>query len=188
MGNSDHSEPRGREVTSLDGPSRVWQAFMRDYSRQTPVATFRPPRGVVRTTIDAWTGGKPGPWTRQRTQEWFISGTQPGSAHAIDRPGLMYRQTCGQWSVDLVQAELGPNIWEDDVANWMRRARGGPGRRGSEGTATAYLYGRHGWGGPIAGPCKPKPPPEDTGQKCHGHKCPPEPSPSPRSTHALPRA
>jgi len=184
MGNSDHSEPRGREVTSLDGPSRVWQAFMRDYSRRTPIASFRPPRGVVQATIDAWTGGKPGPWTRQRTHEWFISGTQPGSAHAIDRPGLMYRRTCDTWSVDLVQAELGPNIWEDDVANWMRRARGGTGRRGPEGTATAYLYGRHGWGGPIAGPCKPKPPPEDTGQTCHGHNCPPEPSPTPSPTPA----
>jgi membrane peptidoglycan carboxypeptidase len=183
MGNSDHSEPRGREVTSLDGPSRVWQAFMRDYSRHTPVASFRPPKGVVEATIDAWTGGKPGPWTRQRTQEWFISGTQPGSAHAIDRPGLMYRQACGGWAVDLVQAELGPAAWDDDVANWMRRARGGTGRRGSEGTSTAYLFGRHGWGGPIAGPCKPKPkptPPEE--ENCKGNKCPPAPSPTPTPT------
>jgi membrane peptidoglycan carboxypeptidase len=181
MGNSDHSEPRGREVTSLDGPSRVWQAFMRDYSRRTPIATFRPPRGVVQTTIDAWTGGKPGPWTRQRTQEWFITGTQPGSARAIDRPGLMYRRACGQWAVDLVQAELGPASWDEDVANWMRRARGGSGRTGPEGTRTAYLFGRHGWGGPIAGPCEPKPPPEEE-VTCHGHKCPPEPSPSPSPT------
>jgi membrane peptidoglycan carboxypeptidase len=181
MGNSDHSEPRGREVTSLDGPSRVWQSFMRDYSRKTPVASFRPPKGVVKATIDAWTGGRPGPWTRQRTQEWFISGTQPGSARAIDRPGLMYRRACGAWAVDLLQAELGPAAWDDDVMSWMRRARSGTGRRGVEGTATAYLYGRHGWGGPIAGPCKPKPPPEED-EKCRGHKCPPEPSPTPTPT------
>ena len=180
MGNSDHSEPKGREVTSLDGPSRVWQAFMRDYTKGTPVATFNPPKGVVQATIDAWTGGKPGPWTRQRTQEWFISGTQPGAPKAIDKPGLMYTQSCGHWAVDLVQAELGPASWKDDVADWMRRARSGPGRRGSEGTTTAYLFGRHGWGGPIAGPCKPKPVPTDNGGKpCHGNKCEPQPGPTP---------
>ena len=55
MGNSDHSEPKGREVTSLDGPSRVWQAFMRDASRKMRVASFHKPSGVVRATIDAFT-------------------------------------------------------------------------------------------------------------------------------------
>ena len=81
MGNSDHSESRGRgrEVISLDGPARVWQAFMRDYTSGMPVADFKPSAGLVRSRIDAWTGGKPGPWTTKTTSAWFIKGTQPGA-------------------------------------------------------------------------------------------------------------
>src|SRR5439155_431833 len=86
MGNSDHSEPKGREVTSLDGPSRVWQAFMRDASRKTPIATFRKPSGVVRAKIDAFTLAPaetdgPGGWYRRlsRTRPPLRSGPVAGA-------------------------------------------------------------------------------------------------------------
>jgi membrane carboxypeptidase/penicillin-binding protein len=92
MGNSDHSESRGRgrEIISLDGPAPVWHAFMRDYTKSMPVAQFQPPDGLVRAKIDAWTGGRPGSFTRQTTTALFIKGTQPGIKKAVDPPGLMY--------------------------------------------------------------------------------------------------
>ena len=188
MGNSDHSEPKGREVTSLDGPSRVWQAFMRDASRKTPIASFHKPSGVVKAKIDAFTGGKPGPWTRQTTTEYFISGTQPGARNAIDEAGLMYTQACGTWAVDLVKADPGPSSWDPDIRNWMSRAGRGAGRVGPEHTSTAYLFGRHSWGGPIAGHCAP-PKPKDQGGghdvcRGHGHHCDPGQSPAPSPTPA----
>src|SRR4029077_17556126 len=96
MGNSDHSESRGRgrEIISLDGPAPVWHAFMRDYTKSMPVAQFQPPDGLVRTKIDAWTGGRPGSFTRQTTTALFIKGTQPGIKKAVDPPGLMYVRSC----------------------------------------------------------------------------------------------
>ena len=159
MGNSDHSNPRSKEpATSLTAAAPLWHAFVRDYTKNWPVADFKPPKGVVKATIDAWSGGKPGPWTRAKTTAWFIDGTQPGAKKAIDPDGLLYSQSCGGWRVDPVKAELGPASWDADVADWMRRARGGPGRTGQYDSRTAYFWKQSSWGGPIAGPCyRPKP-------------------------------
>ena len=129
MGNSDHSNPRAKEpAISLTAAAPLWHAFVRDYTKNWPVTNFKPPKGVVKATIDAWSGGKPGPWTKAKTTSWFIAGTQPGAKKAIDPDGLLYSQSCGGYRVDLVKAELGPSSWDADVADWMRRARGGPGR------------------------------------------------------------
>jgi membrane peptidoglycan carboxypeptidase len=181
MGNSDHSESRGRgrEVISLDGPARVWQAFMRDYTRSMPVSDFKPPAGLVRTRIDAWTGGRPGPWTSRTTTAWFIKGTQPGARKAVDPPGLMYVKACGGWRIDLTRGEP-ERAWRDDVQDWMRRAAKGAGRRGRYGTATAYLPGRGSWGGRMAGPCV-APPVQCVAPSpgMPGPTCPPVPAPSP---------
>jgi membrane peptidoglycan carboxypeptidase len=185
MGNSDHSESRGggREVISLDGPARVWQAFMRDYTRSLPISQFQPPDGLVRARIDAWTGGKPGPWTRLTTTAWFIKGTQPGTKRAVDKAGLMYVRSCGGWRIDLTKAEP-ERAWHDDVLDWMRRARSGSGRFGRYKTATAYLPGRSGWGGLMLGSCAP--PPDDPCRAGPGNgngngtgTCDPSPSPGP---------
>ena len=101
-------------------------------SATTPAAgrwrDFSPPSGLVRATIDAWSGGEPGPWTRDTTQAWFIDGTQPDGPHAIDPDGLLYADGCGGWGVDLVQAELGSSSWDADDAGWMDRARRGRAR------------------------------------------------------------
>ena len=158
MGNSDHSFPRSpKPAISLTAVAPLWRAFVRDLTASQPVASFRPPKGVVQATIDAWTGGAPGPWTRATVTEWFIDGTQPGGSRQVDQPGLLYTASCGGWRVDPVKAELGPPAWDPDVANWLSRARRGVGVVSSLGTRTAYFWQRTGWGGPLLGSCAPKP-------------------------------
>jgi membrane peptidoglycan carboxypeptidase len=174
MGNSDHSMPRtGNPATSLTGAAPLWQSFVRRLTAGDPVARFQRPKGVVRATIDAWSGGKPGPWTQATRTELFLAGTQPGAKRAVDQPGLLYTQACGTWVVNPVAAELGPRGWDADVANWLARARRGVGVAGPEGTRTAYFWGRSGWGGQLAGPC-PAPSPQPTPGPSPG----PQPSPS----------
>jgi membrane peptidoglycan carboxypeptidase len=202
MGNSDHSQPRGHEITSLDGPARVWQAFLRDYTKGQPITNFAQPPGLVRSTIDAWSGGRPGPWTKDTTQEWFLAGTQPGGAHQVDQNGLLYK-ACpgGQWGIDLVQAELGPSSWNRWDADWMSRASKGAGIRGKLGTQTTYLYFKNSWGGSVgcrAAQSEPKQPSDQGtgggggpgGQHCK-HDCKPggggpgaspAPTPAPQPT------
>ena len=162
MGNSDHSFPRSaKPATSLTAAAPLWRAFMRDYTNDWKVAAFKRPQNVISTRIDAWSGGRPGDWTRQTTKEWFIKGTQPGAEKAIDEDGLLYRVNCGSWRVDPVKAELGPAAWKDDVADWLRRARRGVGVTGPLASRTAYFGGERSWGGSLAAACaraKPKPP------------------------------
>src|SRR5262249_47861935 len=149
MGNSDHSPANGTaQIFAADGPGRVWHAFMDEYTRGWPVTDFQRPKGLVQATIDSYTGGKPGPWTRGTTNEWFINGTQPGGANQIDPAGKMYVQTCGGWAVDPTKAEnpggqsRGWTTWDID---WAKRAQSGPGVSGQLGTATAYFWGRGSW-------------------------------------------
>ncbi len=162
MGNSDHSFPNSsKPATSLTAAAPLWRAFVRDYTKGWKVAKFSRPKDVVSATIDAWSGGRPGGWTRDTTKEWFIKGTQPGARKAIDKDGLLYRQACGGWRVDPVKAELGPVAWKSDVQDWLRRARRGVGVSGRYDSATAYFWKESSWGGPLYGSCyRPKPPPE----------------------------
>lgn len=154
MGNSDHSNPRAKApATSLTAAAPLWHAFVQEYTSGWPVTNFQPPKGVVRATVDAWSGGRPGPWTRATTTAWFIAGTQPGARGAVDPDGLLYTKACGSYRVDLVKAELGPTGWDADVANWMTRARQGTGRLGAYGSRTAYFWGQSSWGGPLMGSC-----------------------------------
>ena len=155
LGNSDHSKPRTRNPANSLAAANMWRAFVRDYTAKWPVASFKPPKGVVRAKIDAWSGGATGPWTKASRTEWFINGTQPGSAHPIDKPGLLYSKDCGGWVVDPVQAELGPRTWDRDVANWLARAKRGAGVKGPYGSHTAYLAGTSNWGGTLIGDCQP---------------------------------
>ncbi|HEY2915828.1 MAG TPA: transglycosylase domain-containing protein [Candidatus Limnocylindrales bacterium] len=157
LGNSDHSKPRTDNPANSLAAANMWRSFVRDYTKDWPNATFKPPSGVVNARIDAWSGGAPGPWTRDTRLEWFKSGTQPGGDHAIDTPGLLYSSGCGGWMVDPVKAELGPSSWDKDVANWLDRAKRGAGVTGPYGSHTAYLAGHGNWGGPLLGDCKPKP-------------------------------
>jgi membrane peptidoglycan carboxypeptidase len=159
MGNSDHSMPRAKKpAISLTAAAPLWHAFVRDVTNKMPVAKFQKPKGIVTASIDGWSGGRPGPWTRARTSELFIAGTQPGGNRAVDPDGLLYTQSCGGWRVDPLAAELGPRSWDFDIANWLQRARRGPGVLGPLGSRTAYFWNQHSWGGPLLGSCqRPKP-------------------------------
>jgi membrane peptidoglycan carboxypeptidase len=155
MGNSDHSMPRTRKpATSLTAAAPLWHAFVRSLTREDPVAQFHAPKGIVAARIDAWTGGKPGPWTRDTKRELFRAGTQPGGKRQVDQPGLLYERACGTWAVNPVKAELGPGSWDDDVRDWLQRARRGVGVAGRLDSRTAYFWGRSSWGGRLAGPCE----------------------------------
>ncbi len=91
LGNSDHSMPRSSDpAISLTAAAPLWRSVVRQLTNGQPVADFRQPNGLVRTRIDAWSGGAPGPWTRETRTELFRAGTQPGTKNAIDRPGLLY--------------------------------------------------------------------------------------------------
>ncbi|HEX2470617.1 MAG TPA: transglycosylase domain-containing protein [Candidatus Limnocylindrales bacterium] len=194
LGNSDHSYPRAaRPATSLTAAAPMWRAFMRDYTRKWPVTSFKRPKGLIQARIDAWSGGRPGAWTRETTKEWFIRGTQPGSRKAIDKDGLLYRIGCGGWRVDPLKAELGPAAWRADVADWLRRAHRGVGVVGRHDSATAYFWGERSWGGPLIGSCyRPR---ENGGDRGDGggqgdgggdkkdkKKQPPPPEPTPAPT------
>ncbi|MEA2578814.1 MAG: hypothetical protein QOD78_2402, partial [Chloroflexota bacterium] len=196
MGNSDHSYPSAREpATSLTAAAPLWHAFVRDYTKAWKVTKFARPKDVVAAKIDAWSGGRPGSWTRDTRTEWFIRGTQPGAKKAVDKDGLLYHAGCGGWMVDPVQAELGPATWKADVLNWLQRARRGVGVSGQYDSATAYFWKENSWGGPLYGAChRPKAaPPKEKG---HGHDkkdkggggTVPPPPPGPIATPAPPPA
>ncbi len=192
MGNSDDSPPQGGDVSIIaaDGPGRVWSAFLRDYSKDWPMASFpAPPSGVVSSTIDLWSGGAPGQWTRETRLEYFIEGTQPGGDRQVDPPGLLYRRMCGSWFVDLTQVEEGrPERWLEADTNWMDRARRGAGQRGPYGSSTAHLFGRQDWGGfiaPIDCLSAPTPKPPPTGETLP--PSPPDGTPNPGDTPKPPK-
>jgi membrane peptidoglycan carboxypeptidase len=186
MGNSDHSYPSSREpATSLTAAAPLWHAFVRDYTKSWKVTKFTRPKDVVAAKIDAWSGGRPGAWTRETRTEWFIRGTQPGAKKAVDKDGLLYHSGCGGWMVDPVQAELGPATWKADVMNWLQRARRGVGVTGRYDSSTAYFWKESSWGGPLYGACyRPKAPPKEKGNghdkkdKGGGIPVPPPPPPA----------
>jgi len=134
MGNSDNTSPRftALEVFATDSAGKVWKSFMRDYTNGMPVADFKRPKGVVQATIDAFSGGKPGKWTRSTKKEWFITGTEPGSKGAVDKAGLLYDKRCGTYLVDLTNADAGvpgATSWNRYVRGYMKRhpnSKGGP--------------------------------------------------------------
>ncbi len=132
MGNSDHASPRftSLEVFATDSAGKLWKSFMRDYTNGMPVADFKRPKGVTQATIDAFSGGRPGKWTRSTKKEWFITGTEPGSKGAVDDPGLLYDKRCGTYLVELTAADAGmPSSWARYVRGYMKRhpkTRGGP--------------------------------------------------------------
>ena len=154
FGNSDHSRPTvpaSNPIFSSDNAGEAWHSFLRDYMKGKPLAEFERPKGVVTATIDKYSGGAPGAWTRGTIQEMFVRGTQPGGRNQVDPPGLLYSKGCGAFLVQPLRAENpgAPASWQSAVNGWAARAAVGGGT-GRYGTAVTYMYGKSSFGGPVA--------------------------------------
>jgi membrane peptidoglycan carboxypeptidase len=176
MGNSNNQPNRGS--LSLDSSAPLWSAILTDISRDLPIRGFKAPSGLKTATVDAFTGLRPGPFTRKTVKELFIPGTQPKKketirvALEIDKAsGLLWRDGCVGPKVtrgyfDLSEVEANFPAWVKANRSWAARAakRG----RGPKGTRPTYFYngsfapyGRS-WGAPFppSKKCPIGPPPE----------------------------
>ena len=181
MGNSNNSPNDGK--LSLDTSAPLWSAILTDISKGMPIATFKSPGGLKSAKVDAFTGLKPGAFTRKTVSEIFLPGTVPTKretsrvAREIDKAsGLLWQDGCvgpkvtkGFFNVGEIDSAF-PN-WQKADRNWANRAARGSGVRGTpKGTRTSYFYngafapfGRS-WGAPFAPskkcPLAPPPPTE----------------------------
>ncbi len=169
MGNSDNSAPPNGTV-ALETAASLWQAFLSDATKSTPIAQFDDrPKGVSQVTVDAHSGMLPGPFTRKTVKEWFISGTAPKEVDNTKVPVQIDKATGQLWQegclgpmvtkgfLDLSGVETQFQTWHKFDAGWIKRAMKGVGVRGGpKGTPTAY-FGFGGffpfgatWGAPFA--------------------------------------
>jgi penicillin-binding protein 1A len=179
MGNSNNEPNKGS--LSLDSSAPLWSALLEEVSQKYGISKFKPPAGLETATVDAFTGLKPGPFTKKTVKELFLRGTVPTERETIrvsltvdDASGLLWRDGCVGPKVqrgffDLREVESNYPAWQKANRNWAARAAKGPGRRGGpEGTATAYFYNSSfrpfgaSWGAPFAPrtKCPLAPPPE----------------------------
>ena len=165
MGNSN-SQPT--KILSLDAAAPLWSAIMTDVSKGLPIAKFSAPKGVKQVEVDAFTGRRPGPFTRKTVTEYFIDGTIPKEREtlrvALDidaATGLRWQDGCAGPRVtrgyfDLSEIEANFPDWQKANRGWAARAARGAGIRGGpEGTRTSYFhdgsfapFGRT-WGAPF---------------------------------------
>ena len=167
MGNSNNQPNNGS--LSLNSSAPLWSAILTDISAKLPIATFKAPGGLQTATVDAFTGLKPGPFTKKTVKELFIKGTVPTQRETLrvsreidEASGLLWRTGCvgpkvtkGFFNLNEVESNF-PN-WQKANRNWAARAAKGPGRRGGpEGTRTSYFYTNgfapfgKSWGAPFA--------------------------------------
>jgi penicillin-binding protein 1A len=179
MGNSNNEPNRGS--LSLDSSAPLWSALLEEVSQKYGISKFRAPAGLETATVDAFTGLKPGPFTKKTVKELFLPGTVPTERETIrvsltvdDASGLLWREGCvgpkeQRGFFDLREVESNYPVWQKANRNWAARAAKGPGRRGGpEGTRTAYFYNSAfqpygaSWGAPFAPrtKCPLAPPPE----------------------------
>jgi membrane peptidoglycan carboxypeptidase len=157
MGNSDNSAPP-EGVVALESAASLWQSFLTQASRGTPIATFPRPPGVVQATIDAFSGMKPGPFTTRTVKEWFIEDTVPREIDntkvglEIDSAtGKLWQEGCAgpmevQGFLDLSRVESEFPAWGRYNRGWIARASRGSGVAGGpERTRTTYFYQSGGW-------------------------------------------
>ncbi len=167
MGNSNNQPNNGS--LSLDSSAPLWSAMLEELSSKYPVASFKAPGGLTTATVDAFTGLKPGPFTKKTVKELFIKGTAPRERETLrvsrevdQASGLLWRTGCvgpkvsrGFFNLNEVESNF-PN-WQKANRNWASRAARGAGTRGGpEGTRTSYFYdgaftpfGKS-WGAPFA--------------------------------------
>jgi len=169
MGNSDNSKTKG--LFSLDSTAPLWQAFLIDAMKGKPVADFPQPPGIVKATVDAFSGLLPGPFSDKTVDELFIEGTVPTKVDdtkvGIDVDsvsGLLWADGCvgpmeTRGFLDLSSVDVGFPNWQEADEGWIERAKKGPGKRGGPNkdtqTATAYFYSKGfqpygaSWGAPF---------------------------------------
>lgn len=205
MGNSDNSAPPGGTM-ALESAATLWQAFLTEASRGTPIAQFDDkPKGVSQVSVDAHSGMLPGPFTAKTVKEWFISGTVPRQVDDTKVPtdidtatGLLWQEGClgpkeTKGFLDLSGVDAGFPTWQKYDRGWIARAMKGVGVRGGpKRTPTAY-YGFGGyfpfgatWGAPfppkdlcpIGGP-SPSPTPIPSDSPFPSDSLPPLPLPEP---------
>ena len=149
MGNSDNSVPR-RAVVALESAASLWQSFLTQASKGTPIASFKRPPGVVRVAVDAFSGMRPGTFTKKTVNEWFIEDTVPRQVDntkfgiEVDKAtGDLWQEGCAgpkevQGFLDLSHVESEFGAWAKANRNWIARAT----RRGGR---TSYFYQSGGW-------------------------------------------
>jgi membrane peptidoglycan carboxypeptidase len=166
MGNSNNEPTR---ILSLDAAAPLWSAIMTDVSKDLPIAKFSAPGGLETAKVDAFTGRRPGPFTRKTVTELFIKGTVPKQREtfrvALDidaATGLRWQEGCVGPMVtrgffDLSEVDANFPRWQKANNGWAARAARGAGVRGGpKGTRTSYFhdgrfapFGRS-WGAPFA--------------------------------------
>ncbi|HEX8940696.1 MAG TPA: transglycosylase domain-containing protein [Candidatus Limnocylindrales bacterium] len=186
-GNSDNTAPA--PVFSIDVAAPMWQGFMLDATKGTPIVDFPRPSGIVQTTIDAYSGMLPGPFTTKTINEVFIEGTQPTQVDSTKIPvdvdtasGKLWADGCAGPKVtngylDLSKVESGYSPqWQKYDQAWIARARRGAGVGGGPGGGvTGFLFepGYYPFGATYGAPFAPT----DT--------CTPAPSASPSCDPSL---
>ena len=169
MGNSDNSPNVGK--LSLDTSAPLWSAILSEVSKGMKIEGFSrvKPKGLVKATVDAFTGMLPGPTTTRTVDELFLPDTAPASAADVavavdvdEASGLLWQDGCvgpmvAQNFIDLRGAEAGFPAWQKANSAWQVRAAKGTGRSGGpKRTRTAYFYGGGffpfgmSWGGKFA--------------------------------------
>jgi membrane peptidoglycan carboxypeptidase len=167
MGNSNNAPNRGS--LSLDSSAPLWSAILTDVSKGTPIRNFRQPSGLKTASVDAFTGLRPGPFTRKTVKELFLPGTVPKQKESIrvalevdEASGLLWQDGCVGPKVtrgffNLSEVESNFPSWQKANRNWAARAARGTGVRGGpKGTRTSYFYGSGfrpfgaSWGAPFA--------------------------------------
>jgi membrane peptidoglycan carboxypeptidase len=169
MGNSDNSEPK-KDVVALESAASLWQSFLTQASKGTPIATFRRPPGLVQASVDAFSGMRPGPFTTATVKEWFIEDAVPTEVDntkvgiEVDAAtGNLWQEGCvgpkevtGALSLDGVESAF--TSWGKYNRGWIARAQRGSGVAGGpERTRTTYFYETgvwnpygSSWGAPFA--------------------------------------
>jgi membrane peptidoglycan carboxypeptidase len=167
MGNSNNQPNKGS--LSLDSSAPLWSAILSDVSKDLGISQFRSPGGLETATVDAFTGLKPGPFTKKTIKELFIPGTVPTERETIrislevdEASGLLWQDGCVGPKVtkgffDLSEIESNFPAWQKANRFWGARAAKGVGTRGGpKNTRVAYFYSGQfqpfgkSWGAPFA--------------------------------------
>ena len=140
MGNSDNSPNDGK--LSLDTSAPLWSAILTEITKGEKIAQFKPPADIVTAKVDAYTGLKPGPFTKKTITEYFVPGTVPTqketlrTAVTVDAAsGLLWQDGCvgpkvtrGFFNMSEVEANF--PAWQKADLSWAARAGAWLGGRG----------------------------------------------------------